>query len=218
MTQDSKKVVYFVRHGQSVDNAAPVFQSVGTPLSDVGLQQAGLIADRLAQVQFEALISSPYPRAKQTAAAIAKTTKKTAEFSDLFVERGKPTSVDGKPWDDPEANALWHQWHQTLYTPGARILDGENYDDLIARADAALDYLHNRPEQSMVVVTHGYFLRTLVARVLLGDSLTGHLLERFQTRASVQNTAITVMHYKDAFEEDACWRLWTLNDHAHFAD
>jgi hypothetical protein len=36
--------------------------------------------------------------------------------------------------------------------------------------------------------------------------------------ASMENTAITVLLYKDAFEEDECWRLWTYNDHAHFAE
>ena len=34
--ETSAKVVYFVRHGQSEDNVAPVFQSPDSPLSAVG--------------------------------------------------------------------------------------------------------------------------------------------------------------------------------------
>ena len=36
--ETSAKVVYFVRHGQSEDNIAPVFQSPDSPLSAVGRQ------------------------------------------------------------------------------------------------------------------------------------------------------------------------------------
>ena len=42
----SAKVVYFVRHGQSEDNVAPVFQSPDSPLSAVGRNQAARIAAR----------------------------------------------------------------------------------------------------------------------------------------------------------------------------
>jgi broad specificity phosphatase PhoE len=56
---------------------------------------------------------------------------------------------------------VWRAWTQSLSTPGMRVEDGENYDDLLTRADAALALLHDRAESSIVVVTHGYFLRTI---------------------------------------------------------
>ena len=139
-------------------------------------------------------------------------------FSDLFVERIKPDEIDGKPWTDEAANIIWRDWEETLYTSGRRVSNGENYDDTIARVDEALAFLEERPESTLAVVTHGYFLRAIVARILLGDNLTGPIMKRFQERASTENTAITVLNYKDAFEEDFAWRLWTLNDHSHFAE
>jgi broad specificity phosphatase PhoE len=154
-------------------------------------------------------------RAKETAGAIARATGREPEYSDLFVERIRPARINGKRYDDEEANAIWRNWEKNFYTAGLRAADGENFDDLIARADAALAFLKERAEQSLVVVTHGYFLRAIVARVLLGGLLSGDVLRRFQRMASVENTALTVLRYHDAFEEDACWRLWTHNDHAH---
>jgi len=218
MLPKAKKVVYFVRHGQSVDNVLPVFQSAETPLSDKGQRQAVQIADRISSLSFDALISSTQPRAAQTAQAIASKTGKSVEFSKLFVERIKPTSIDGKPWDDDRASKVWRQWEESLYNPVSHIEDGENYDDIVQRADKALAYLLKRPEQSIVVVSHGYFLRTIVARVLLGNRLNGDIHRKIQMVASMENTAITVLFYTDAFEEDECWRLWTYNDHAHFAE
>lgn len=214
----NEKIVYFVRHGQSVDNALPVFQSSSSPLSTKGQFQAQQIANRIKHLSFDALVSSPLPRAYETATAIATTTGKQVELSDFFVERIKPTAVDGKPWDDAESLKIYTEWETSLYNQGASVLDGENFDDIMARADAALECLRGRTESTLVVVTHGHFLRTIVARVLLGDALTGEGLKRIQQVASVENTALTVLKYRAAYEEAACWRLWTLNDHAHFAD
>jgi probable phosphoglycerate mutase len=218
MNSKQKKTVYFVRHGQSIDNASPVFQSVNSPLSERGISQAKNIAERLSTLQFETLISSPVQRAKETAQQIADKTGKDLVFSDLFVERIKPSEIDGKPWTDASANKIWRTWEKSLYTPDLRVSDGENFDDIIVRVDKALAYLEECPESTLAVVTHGYFLRALVARVLLGDSLTGPIIKRFQERASIENTAITVLKYRDAYEEDFAWRLWTLNDHSHFAE
>ena len=213
-----RKIVYFVRHGQSVDNASPVFQSVDSPLSEKGKRQAEAIAGRLSHISFDTLIASPVRRASETAQLIAGETHKDIVHSDLFVERVKPSEIDGKPWADGRAKDIWRAWEQALCTPGARVSDGENYDDILARADEALAFLLGRPESTLVVVTHGYFLRAVVARVLLGDDSTGAGMKRFQERASVENSAITVLKYADAFEEGAAWRLWTLNDHSHFAE
>ena len=194
---------------------SPVFQAPHSPLDETGKHQAQRVATRVARLSFDTLLSSPFSRAKETAEAIAKATGKEPEYSDLFVERLKPTSIDGKLFSDPEAAALWRAWNESLYVSGARVLDGENFDDLLVRADRALAFLTARPEQSLVVVTHGYFLRTLVARVLLGDALSGDTFQRVQRMASTENTGLTVLRYQGAFEEEPWWRLWTYNDHAH---
>jgi probable phosphoglycerate mutase len=210
-----QKTVYFLRHGQSEDNVAPVFQSPDSPLSAAGRIQAEKIAKRVSQLPLEAFIASPFQRAKETAEAIGKVINKEPEYSELFVERVKPTSIAGKSYKDEEANVVWREWEKSLYTPGMRVADGENFDDLIARADKALAFLKNRSEKSIVVVTHGYFLRTIVARVLLGDMLSGEIFRRFHHMAQMENTGLTVLRYQAAFEEDSSWRLWTYNDHAH---
>jgi broad specificity phosphatase PhoE len=214
----SAKVVYFVRHGQSEDNVAPVFQSPDSPLSAVGRQQAARIAERVSTLSFDALLASPYRRAQETAAVIGTVTGKIPEFHALFTERVKPTSINGKPLTDAIAAQVGRAWTQSLSTPGMRVEDGENYDDLITRADAALALLQARAEPSLVVVTHGYFLRTIVARVILGNALSGNAFQHFHTVASMENTGLTVLRYQGGVEDGPCWRLWIYNDHAHLAD
>ncbi|HEX4103866.1 MAG TPA: histidine phosphatase family protein [Candidatus Paceibacterota bacterium] len=213
-----EKVIYFVRHGQSEDNIAPVFQSVDSPLNDKGRAQAKSIAERVSKISFETLIASLLPRARETAEIVARVTGRKPEYSDLFVERIKPKGISGKSYEDEMANTLWRNWEKSLDTPGMRVADGENFDDIIARADKALTFLKNRIEASIVVVTHGYFLRTVVARALLGNLLSGEIFGRFHRMAQMENTGLTVLKYQTAFEEDYYWRLWIYNDHAHLAE
>ena len=213
-----EKIVYFVRHGQSEDNIAPVFQAPDSPLSEVGKEQAKSIADRVSKLSFEALLSSPFMRARQTAEAIAQATGKKPEYSELFGEAKKPIDLNSKSVDDPKAGEIWRAWQRSLYTPGVRAEDGENFDDLLARVDQALSYLKEREEKSLVVVTHGFFLRTLVGRVLLGKFLSGDILRKFVSGSSTENTGLTVLRYNVRFGEGSDWRLWIYNDHAHLAE
>jgi broad specificity phosphatase PhoE len=164
------------------------------------------------------LIASPIERARQTAQEIAKATGKQPEYTELFAARMKPTRLSGKPHTDEKANILSQEWERNLHTPGMRVEDGENFDDIVARADKALMFLENRKERSFVVVTHGYFLQTIVARVLLGDLLSGETFRNIQRNAAMENTGITVLQYRGCPGEKPTWRLWIYNDHTHLAD
>ncbi len=215
------KTIYFVRHGQSVDNVEPVFQGVKSPLTKTGEKQATLIANRLVHIDFDTLIASPIKRAKQTAEKIAEATGKEITFSNLFVERIKPSSIaEGKPWTDKAAFKIWEEWGKTFSSndPELKQGDGENYTEIVRRANDAFNYLLDRPEEKIVVVTHGYFLRVMIAHGLFDTHLTPAIMTQLQKRARTENTSITVMEYRDAHQEDYQWRLWTYNDHAHFAD
>ena len=77
---------------------------------------------------------------------------------------------------------------------------------------------YGQAEPSIVVVTHGYFLRTIVARVILGAALSGDTFKRFHTVASMENTGLTVLRYHIGGDEGPCWCLWIYNDHAHLAE
>jgi broad specificity phosphatase PhoE len=212
-----EKIVYFVRHGQSLANAAPIFQPLDSPLSETGRRQAACVAGRVSKLGVQALLSSPLERAKETARAIADATGLEPEYSSLFVERVKPPRIDGKPFTDEEAHALWTEWNKSLYVPGMRVASGENFDDLIERAGAALAFLKARPEASIAVVTHGYFMRTVVAHAVLGDLLSGQTFKRFQLIAGMENTGIAALHYGEVYGEERCWRVQVYNDHAHLS-
>ncbi len=216
----NNKIVYFVRHGQSEANVSPVFQDPHAPLTEAGVAQARLVAERAKNVAFDLLVSSPYARARSTAEAIQKATGKIPEFSDLFIERVKPSKVAGRPYTDPEALQLCREWEETLYTSGTRVEDGENFDDLVARADHALTFLERQNASSILVVSHGYFMRALFARVLLGTHLTGDALRSFMQHSKTENAGLSALTYdadsgNNITLTENSWRLFVFNDHAH---
>jgi broad specificity phosphatase PhoE len=135
------------------------------------------------------LISSPQPRALQTAEEISRAVGKPIVKSALFIERLKPTVIEGKPWSDEEAARICKEWERSMTTPGLKVFDGENFESSIERADRALKFLEDREEEDILVVTHGHFTRSLLARIMLGDSLTGETLGRFYARWPTANRA-----------------------------
>ena len=184
------KTVYFVRHGESEGNATEVYQAVDSPLTEKGRKQARMVADRCSRLPIQAIISSTQLRAKNTANIIAETTGHPVEFSDLFRERRKPKALNGKPFSDPGARALNERWWLSLIGEGSRAEDGENFEDISTRAGKALEYLTQRPEKELLVVTHGFYLRYLAARAIYGEALTGTIFSSLARSLIMENTGI----------------------------
>lgn len=64
---DDFSTVYVFRHGQTVDNANFIFSGIREPdLTQVGIEQAEVLANKLKDIKFDRLISSPQKRAIET--------------------------------------------------------------------------------------------------------------------------------------------------------
>lgn len=211
---DTEKTVYFVRHGQSEANVGHVFQGHDSALTEHGREQARAIADRASRLPIEVIITSPWERARDTAHIIAELIGKPVEESGLFVERQRPSRLRGKSKDDPEAIELNRLWDESIFGSGSRTEDGENFEDFRQRILEALQYLADRSEKHVLVVTHGTFTRCLLACVVHGRHLTPEELRRFQKKFFLHNTGLTLLGY-DTTLGDVPWGVRTWNDHAH---
>lgn len=216
MSKLKEKTIYFVRHGESVDNPQPVFQSKHSPLSEKGKEQADKIADRAKNLNFEVIISSPLPRAKETALAISRETGKEIKYSEDLVEVVRPDSIDGAPHTDEEATKINKQAFDSLFGKGEKVLDAENFDDLMLRVDRVLNYLLALPESRVLVAAHGLLIKSIVAKVVLGEHITPESFGNMNKTMSVKNTGITVLKYKSTLSDPVeRWRLIVYNDHNH---
>jgi len=205
-----EKRIYFVRHGESEGNAGPMRQSLDCPLTERGREQAEFVAARVTKIPFELLVSSTLERAKETAGTIHIKTGANIVYSDLFVERRRPSITYGIEKSDPVGLEADREVAKHFTDPGYRHSDEENFDDLKARAENALSFLLSRPEQSIVVVTHGFFLRILAAVAVFGPELTSYECGQFIRALRMENTGLSVMEHSDEG-----WTLPIWNDHAH---
>jgi probable phosphoglycerate mutase len=208
------KTVYLVRHGESEGNAGPFFQGLDSPLTEKGKQQALEIAGRCSGLPVDLLVASPAKRTEETAQAIADKINKPIEWSELFVERRRPSEIIGKRKDDPDAKLVEDKWFESIVGSDGHVGDGENFQEITARARQALLFLEQKTEQHIVVVTHGFFLRVMLGEILFGDSFTPEDLQRVIAGFRTENTGITVLS-DDSWLPEIKWRIRTFNDHAH---
>src|SRR3989344_2302287 len=208
------KKIYLVRHGESNGNASGVYQNADTPLTEKGRAQAEFIASRCEKFAIDFIVSSSMKRAVETAAIVNKKLNKLLEISDLFVERRRPKAQMGLHKDSPKALEIDKVLIENFVKLEARFSDEENFEDLRKRAGEALEYLKNRTEENILVITHGFFLRMIMARAVFDDKLVGEDCNRIIRKFHTANTGLSVLGY-DEYRQDSPWWLWVWNDHAH---
>lgn len=167
-----------VRHGETALNVARVLQPADTPLSEAGRRQAALLAARIAALRPAAIVSSPLPRALQTAEAIADATGLPIECMDTLQERNFG-DLRGRSYDGLGFDAL----RMDEAPPG-----GESAADFRARVTDALARLAERQARlagPLVVVTHGLVLRVWLDGVV-------QVPAELVSSGPLGNTALTV--------------------------
>jgi broad specificity phosphatase PhoE len=156
-----------IRHGESEGNRARSFTlSPEVPITDTGREQVRAAAAWLADRHRPALVvSSPFLRARQTAAILAERLRLDVAVEEDLRERSYG-SLAGQPYArvrecadyDPECYWDW-------CPPGG----GETLVQVAARAGAVLDRIAGRhPAADVVVVSHGAVM-TALWRHVTGD-------------------------------------------------
>jgi probable phosphoglycerate mutase len=209
------KEIYFVRHGESEANVGEFHGKPSTPMTQRGHEQALFIAQRCSSLPLQALITSTYTRAKQTAGYIADKIKIVPEESDLFVENGFVSALWDARRSDPASQSALKSIIENWGVPGYHFADEENFEEIVRRVDAALAFLSERSEEHIGVVTHGGFLRNVVGRAMFGDAFTPEVSDVFFRALHVmENTGLTILSFGDQREKTP-WKLRIWNDHAH---
>ena len=173
-----------VRHGATAHNVENRFSGANAlPLSDLGEQQAKQLADRLATFSTISLVaSSPLPRARRTAEAIADRLGLPVIVVPGFTE------LNFGAWEGltyHEVVREWpEEWVQWSTKPDVAPPEGESIAELTRRVGRARDEIISRvPDGQAVVVTHVTPIKALL-RVAL-DAPTSALFRFHLDPASV---------------------------------
>lgn len=204
------KKVYFIRHGETDGNSGPFIQGANSDLNDLGIKQVELVANKFRSINFDKLISSTYNRAIQTAEGISKHTNKDIIFSDLFIERIRPSEQVGKD-KKSESYLSSEREYELNFKKGKKYKDGESFVEIINRAKKALNFIDQQDGKDIVIVTHGIFLKVLIAHLLIGDNLNPEICMDIMKNFKTKNTGITIIEKN---KRDR-WQIVTWNDHGH---
>jgi broad specificity phosphatase PhoE len=220
MQSKPQKTIYFFRHGQSEGNIRHLnsinedIHLAEQHLTELGKAQVHKLAKRISRFELDVLLSSTLTRARETTEIISQYSDYNIEYSDFFIERQKPSSIIGKLRSDELVLATENAWKHSLFNSGEQVEDGDSYDTMIVRVDKALELLQSRPEQNIGVVTHQFFLNTLIIRAILGDTINPELYDRLQEQYWIENAGLTILQYNPEYPYTG-WRVWVYNDHSH---
>lgn len=197
--------LFLIRHGQTKHNNDRRYQgSTDTPLNETGELQAKEIAKRLSDKKFAAIYSSDLQRAVQTAEFIAKkhklVVKQDERLREISFGDWEGMSYDEIQKISPDLLEKWINDPTNISPP-----NGETLNQLASRVKSAIDEIKSKykAEESVLLVTHGGVIRTLLCTVL-GIELNNHL--QFDCKTG----SLSIISF---YDEHANLRL--LNDISH---
>jgi probable phosphoglycerate mutase len=187
--------ILLVRHGETRENKHHVVQPADVSLSELGLQQAGLLAQRFRTLNIERILCSDLPRAKETAHQIAIQTQCAVAYTAHLQERNFGT-LRGRAYADIGFDIFAED-----YSPP----EGESWRDFDLRVAAAWQSIVDLAAKTsgrLVVVTHG-----LVCRAIVNNHLYNARQEAIPDRWD--NTSVT------EFDKTAPYKIRLINDTGH---
>lgn len=171
---------YLVRHGESEANAAHRFAGrTDSPLTDRGRKQAEAVAETLASVHFDRIVSSPLSRCRDTALVIARRHELPVDLEPglMEIDVGDKT---GALFD--EVRGL-PEWNDDGFIAWPR---GETLDQVLSRSHRVITRIAaENAGRQVLVVGHGGVTRILMSHFL-------GLLPRLD-RGVATNTNISVV-------------------------
>ncbi len=152
------KRLYFIRHGESEANRRKIIASRSpSPLTKLGEEQAKLVGTRMKEVdiKIDLMLVSPLLCTQQTADIVSPFTPPLLreEYPDI-IERDL-SALEGQSYAG----------YNSFLDYEKQLPDNlaiESMDAMLARAHKVLDYVRKRPEETIVLVSHGSFGMSLL--------------------------------------------------------
>ena len=138
--------VYIVRHGEVPHNALKQYNNENEDLNENGIRQANELKEKIKNINYDIIISSPLLRAKHTAQIINVNNKKIL-INDKLKERD-PGDLSGKPLTVTNRDEYWN------YNTTIRYGTSENIRDFFKRIYNFLEDLKKEDYESVLIVAH----------------------------------------------------------------
>lgn len=138
--------VYIVRHGEVPHNVNKVYSNENEDLNIKGITQAEQLKNKIQELEYDVIISSPLIRAKHTAEII--NVKNRNILIDNRLEERNPGDLNGKPISYINREEYWNFNSKIQYGTS------ENMKSFFKRVFDFLDDLKNQNYNSVLIVAH----------------------------------------------------------------
>lgn len=138
--------VYVIRHGEVSSNILGIYNRVDDRLNEKGIEQANILKGKLADIDYDIIISSPLIRAKETSEIINVLSKEII-YDDRLKERDAG-SFKGKSLDLTNRYEYWN------YNTELQQGDEEKIRDFFNRVWSLLDELKGMNYKSVIISCH----------------------------------------------------------------
>lgn len=164
--------VYFIRHGETDLNRQNIVQGSGmdTELNELGRAQAKAFYDAYQEIGFELIVTSRLRRTHQTVHHFLAENIPWHQTADINeISWGIHEGSAPNPARHRDFYELLENWKQGNID--AAMPDGESARELGERVARFIAWLRTRPEQRILVATHGRTLRAIISH-LRGNDLS----------------------------------------------
>ena len=205
--------VHFVRHGESVSNAAPggmaLPAATGDRLTERGRRQAEAVLEHLRGLTPTLILSSPLRRARETAAILAQRLDLPVEELDEIRELRESAGYGELSLEDQRLRrwSVWMAAHGG--DPDYSYRGGESFNEISARVRRTQELLLARGEQTVIAVSHGIFLRFFLMEVLFAGEFRPALVQRLWQLGSHNCGVSSFEHREPDREANYALAPWT---------
>ena len=157
----SQTLIGLFRHGQTDWNIDLRLQGTADiPMNEFGVQQVSLAAEKLAEMSWDVVLTSPLGRARQSASIIANRLRiSEVQTNELLLERAFGIGE----------GMLYDEW-TSKYAHLDEIPGAESTAQITARAEQLLSNLHSEYEgKKVLAVSHGALIRFVLQVVTQGE-------------------------------------------------
>ena len=155
--------LYIIRHGTTKWNVERRLQGrKDSELTEEGIKRAIMLRDRLQDVDFDMIYSSPLNRALETAKII-----KGQRNIEIIIHKSL-CELDFGNWEGMQISEIErkfpNEYHSYIKEPENYIpVDGESFEELFIRVKHFLDDIARLDAKNILVVTHGVTIKAILA-------------------------------------------------------
>jgi broad specificity phosphatase PhoE len=180
--------LYIVRHGETDWNKEGRIQGrLNSQLTEKGRHNAKVLGERLKDIDFAKIITSPSGRTIETTELIVKDRDMLVQTNERIME------MDMGPWQGLLKSEIRAQYPEAYecFMNRPELYQNENAESFIDIYKRAVDFLHELKSSNqtgnLLIISHGLFIKALFL------TIKGIEIKDFWTEPTVEGTSLSIV-------------------------